>query len=269
MNTFKIHPISDLHLHSNKFYSFHNIIKPRKDTHLFVAGDIGNPYSKIYHDFIDFSSKNFASVVFIAGNHEFYKTNSRDETNDRDDINNTHEFIKKISKKYLNVFYLNNSYLDYLSRLNYSSCLNFMPRLNYSSRSKNNNLSIFGGTMWTNVNINNNRINYFLNKEYWEKRNKIHSHFLSEINKIKSHTQIVLTHHLPIDELLFSPLVTQNNKDKFSANLTNDFFNKCDIKLWICGHSHFYKNINKNGIQFVINPFQHNQYNPNLIIELN
>ncbi len=65
-----IHYISDLHLERNVF----KLIPPAGavNTTLFLAGDIGNPWSPSYRDLLLSASDSWKSVYLVAGNHEYW-----------------------------------------------------------------------------------------------------------------------------------------------------------------------------------------------------
>ena len=64
---------SDLHLEYNKVKDYKDIITPAAPI-LVLAGDIGNlyEYEKLL-DFLKWCCDNFVAVLYVSGNHEFYK----------------------------------------------------------------------------------------------------------------------------------------------------------------------------------------------------
>jgi predicted phosphohydrolase len=102
MYNVKFQIASDLHLEfadnmNDKNYFFSQIIKPKGDI-LILSGDIGNPISDIYQNFLGWCSNLFETVLVLAGNHEYYNTNL---TVEETDIK-----IKEICKNYGNVIFL-------------------------------------------------------------------------------------------------------------------------------------------------------------------
>ncbi len=99
----RIQYCSDLHLEFpiNKNYLTTHPIKPKGEL-LLLAGDI-IPFDRLDHvsDFFDFISDNFEHTYWIAGNHEYYRS---------DITNRTGTFQEKIRS---NVTLLNNSIIEY------------------------------------------------------------------------------------------------------------------------------------------------------------
>ena len=71
---------------------------------LFLCGDIGKPFEKTYEDFLEFSSKTFRYVIIIAGNHEYYNSDSFHTMSEVDNR------IEELIISYDNVIFLNKSY---------------------------------------------------------------------------------------------------------------------------------------------------------------
>ena len=70
----KFQYISDIHLethHNTSKNIFEKILKPSAP-YLVLCGDIGYPGAELYKPFLEYCSKNFERVFYIAGNHEFY-----------------------------------------------------------------------------------------------------------------------------------------------------------------------------------------------------
>jgi predicted phosphodiesterase len=93
--------ISDIHL---EFYDedsrdFTKILEPGIAPFLILAGDIGDPGSNIFKEFIDWCRQKWQHVYYVAGNHEYF------------------EYCKEEAKKYItsatnfeNVTWLNAMY---------------------------------------------------------------------------------------------------------------------------------------------------------------
>lgn len=72
--------MSDIHIELSKTpdkYINRFIPSQSSDDVLILAGDIGNPTSKIYKLFLTEISKYYAKVFIIAGNHEYYQKYQR------------------------------------------------------------------------------------------------------------------------------------------------------------------------------------------------
>lgn len=91
--------ISDIHLEFR--YNLPKI-KVLADI-LVLAGDIGDPRSKIYKWFLSDVSSKFKKVFLICGNHEYYGS----------DIESTNQFIRGLLVVWPNITFLDNDYEDY------------------------------------------------------------------------------------------------------------------------------------------------------------
>jgi hypothetical protein len=92
--------ISDIHLeYRNGYYPF----IPKRADNIALLGDIGKPFSKVYHRLINDLSKRFSNVILVAGNHEFFSPKRRKLT-----VSEIRAQIQEIASSYLNVHYLEN-----------------------------------------------------------------------------------------------------------------------------------------------------------------
>ena len=73
METYKLQYASDLHLKPDSA-PFNILIEPAAPD-LALCGDIGDPFSQIYADFIKWVAKRWNRVFLIAGNHEYFSEN--------------------------------------------------------------------------------------------------------------------------------------------------------------------------------------------------
>ena len=92
---------SDIHLEYYK--NIDNILKklkPNKNSILVLAGDIGKPRLPTYDQLLSWVSKNYKSVVLIAGNHEYYHSNKI--------YSHVLPTITELTKKYDNIHFLEN-----------------------------------------------------------------------------------------------------------------------------------------------------------------
>ena len=72
---------SDVHLERGDItkHDFPTIIQPCAEI-LALAGDIGDPFSTIFEEFIHYCSQRFQYVLFVSGNHEYYQHDIPDDT---------------------------------------------------------------------------------------------------------------------------------------------------------------------------------------------
>lgn len=71
METYTLQYASDLHIDSES-PPFHMLIEPVA-TELAILGDIGNPFSQLYKDFLSWCSKKWTTIYILAGNHEYLR----------------------------------------------------------------------------------------------------------------------------------------------------------------------------------------------------
>ena len=112
MKKFTFQLFSDIHLENKCTFPK---IHPLCD-HLFLAGDIGNLTRKgNLYNFLDYCSKNWEHVYYVAGNHEFYIPDSNFTK-----INQSYQHT--IGKRYDNVHYLDNEAVALTDDLNLYGC---------------------------------------------------------------------------------------------------------------------------------------------------
>lgn len=155
MNIRQISYISDLHLRAP--------ILLRGSGSLFIAGDIGNPRSWGYRDFLYDHSDRWNNVYFTTGNHEYDNSRSRWLMDDTD------RYIQKIADTRANLHFVR-------------------PGQVY----KMGNYSIIGGTLWTGTMYGETN-RRFVEQSLFMKR------FLEAGDPS---TTIVMTHHLPSYRLI-------------------------------------------------------------------
>lgn len=251
----KIKYLSDLHLefiHPLKINSFINKIKPNKDEICVLAGDIGNPYSKNYDEFMIFINNNFKKTFIIAGNHEYY--------NNGKTIDETKIFMKEYFNQYKNISFLDNSYELY------------------------ENYYFVGCTLWSYINDTNYKINdiYSIKSLDCNKYNELNYesiNFLENIitnNTKDSNNYIIITHHIPsfslTDIIYNTPRMIPYNQwfccemDKFIEKNSNK------IKVWIYGHTHQQSDKIMDNVRLICNPIGYpneNKYvNFNKVVEI-
>ena len=250
MNRMKLRYISDLHL---------EFIKPKelnvfldkipigvKNEICILAGDIGNPYSSNYKDFMNYINNNFNKTFVIPGNHEYYKN----------DIKNLNEYFNESLLKdlYPNITFFNNSYEYY------------------------NGYKFIGSTLWTHiynynplVSINDfYQINHFDYKDY----NKLHLEsieFLENSIDFDKNNNIIITHHGPSFKLLNKEYDIEKYKkyQQYFYSDMDDFILKFknNITCWFYGHTHKPLDFYIENIPFLCNPIGYP--NENKIIDFN
>jgi predicted phosphohydrolase len=169
----RIRYLSDLHLEFIKLNKLPDLIKkiqPNLNEICILAGDIGNPFSLIYHDFMHFINENFKKTFVIAGNHEYYQPYSS--------IENTNNFLVDLFKvKFKNISFLDNTFEHY------------------------ENKCFIGTTLWSKITDPEYVINDIESIPDFNilKYNSLHTNcnvFLNDIVEKNDHC-IIITHHVP------------------------------------------------------------------------
>ena len=211
----EIQYVSDLH---DKYPDI-----PVKCKYLALLGDIGNPFSKSYQNFIKDMSNKFEKVFIVPGNHEYFCHT----------IYATDLAIQNLCDSLPNCIYFNNKciYMD--------------------------GFLIVGCTLWSN--IDDNTISYMNDfKNIYESHNKLlqpetyrkkHLDSVYFIQHIvdKNLPTIILTHHAPHLDMNGS-YKSSPYCSGYSTPLT--YLNKKygNIKCWLSGHTHQNLTTTKDGI---------------------
>jgi len=238
-NYLQIQILSDTHLEffEKEVKSISELPAPLKDIPrnapvLALIGDIGNPFSQLYDDFVSEMSKKFDLVLIVAGNHEYYFG----------EISDVDKKIEEICSQFGNVHYLQRKKIEY------------------------NDVVILGATLWTNIPLTPQEVY----EEYWRKINDyrrikiidketnkqrllepkdtIDLHAIdkslisNEISQISGKKDIcVLTHHAPTNRHSQTEEMREggiNFSLKFLdySDLTNLMGGR--VRVWAFGHTH-------------------------------
>jgi len=201
---------SDLHLEYNDITvdKFKEIVIPSASI-LVLAGDIGNPYKKIYEDFISYCSENFEYVLLITGNHEYYNN----------DIDLTNNKITYICNLYNNVKFLNNQAFEY------------------------DDILFIGSTLWSYIPPNIDEV-YQVNDYHKilnftpQVCNQLYTNNLNYISeKLQNNKCIIITHHAPSYKCI-SPEYINDPVNCCFANNLDYLFDHENLVGWIYGHLH-------------------------------
>lgn len=212
----KFQYVSDLHL---EFFTEQNNFKfnlPVTADCLLLAGDIGNPRMNNYSKFLDDVSKKFELVFLIAGNHEYYS--------DYSTIPETDMQIRNIVSKYSNIHFLQNDIFN-------------IP---------NTNISIFGSTLWTQIDptedVKNRISDYIRIPEFTiNKCSELHQNAISilkeKVDTLADRKWIVLVHHMPQKRLIDKRYRHYRTNSAFASDIP--FLDKTDnIVAVVYGHTH-------------------------------
>lgn len=206
---------SDIHLNYGDLThtDFPNIVSPNAEI-LVLAGDIGDPYTDIFEQFISYCSSGFVYVLFVAGNHEYYKH--------KYSIKRTNDQIHKIMQKFSNVHYLNNKTFKY------------------------KDITFIGSTLWSHIADEAGPAkSYYMNEcRYISGFSPLISNYLFKMNLrfIKDSLNtcdncIVITHHAPSMKCIPEKYEGDPLNCCFASEL-DYLFQHPHIKGWIYGHTH-------------------------------
>lgn len=204
---------SDIHFERGdiKINDFKNIIQKNAEI-LVLAGDIGDPFSDIYLQFIEYCSELFVHVLVITGNHEYYN-HSIEEV----DIK-----INKIVDNFINVHYLNNKTFYY------------------------DGLFFVGSTLWSNIKEETKLSDLMTMKDYHKIKNfnpiAVNNLFAKNLKFIEDTINnnincIVITHHAPSYKCIPEEFKGDSMNCCFASNL-DYLFDNDNLLGWIYGHTH-------------------------------
>lgn len=197
--------------------------------YLILSGDIGNFSSSItttiYKNFIRNISTKFEKIFIISGNHEYYDTqhNWTPKSSNGNWMQYIDDTIKDITSKYKNVIFLQNNSYDI----------------------ENTNLTIFGGTFWSQIRQNEpveraisdySLIPGFSTNMSSEMHNNSIASLTSEMQSKQERDFIVVSHHLPSYSLINSKYKYFSCNSAFASDI--EIAKDSRIKAWFFGHTH-------------------------------
>lgn len=253
--------MSDLHIESNPMYR-PQICGDEDITTLLLAGDVCEiEKTKKLISFLTDMSVRFKDVIYIFGNHEFYRGN----------ISTAIKRLDEISMEIPNLHILDNSNVV-LEEVNFIGC-----------------------TLWTSMNNGNpvdiwdaqqgmNDYRYIRIGSTYRKlhpRDTVHMHsksvkFIeSALEQSKSMTNVILTHHLPCTLSVHERYHFDKLNFSYVTDLTS-IMEKYNPSLWIHGHTHNSVDYTVYNTRVVCNPrgyssirtHENSDFDENLIVEL-
>lgn len=272
----KVHILSDLHFENSPYPPAEMINQHEADV-LILAGDITLPaylceehiHSETYartKKFFDKMCHQYRKVVYVLGNHEFYKSDINDAQND----------LQVFLNSYPNVHILENNPLSV-------DGITFIGGTLWTNYNKGNPLSMHASQLHMNdYKVINNRLKQ---TTYSYEHKKIvpqdllnrHNYLLSEMQKSLNQTEgkvVVVTHHAP------SYLSVANKhkvaglvNDSYYSDLSNFILKNPKIKLWVHGHMHDSFDYMIGETRVICEPrgyrFAYNsKFNPQLVVEI-
>jgi predicted phosphohydrolase len=204
--------MSDLHLEHRIFYKINKI---PDCTGLILAGDIGDPATPEYKEFVNQASYLFNDVFLIYGNHECHGRSVSEAT----------KLIQEIVSELPNIHFLNNSSYDI------------------------ENVRFVGSTLWTHIEDEQRHdistfVSDFISIRDWyvEKHNYLHDKSVAFIKKevirakIDKKNVIVITHHAPFintDAHRHSGSILSSAYETDLSDIIHS-----PISVWVHGHTH-------------------------------
>jgi predicted phosphodiesterase len=129
---FRIQYVSDLHLECHTKCAFPHLLVPNA-RYLALAGDIGQPESRVFHSFLDYVSQHWERVFYVPGNHEYYTKlpASKWKYHTPTPFHQRHRDLRDIVGAYPNIYFLDSSSPSYFCE----------PE----------NVAVVGATLWTHI----------------------------------------------------------------------------------------------------------------------
>lgn len=204
-----------------------------KTTHrdnLILAGDVGNVVNvnrrKELIECLTMLKSYFDKIFWVPGNHEYYGCNKMK-------FDDATQIMRNISEKIGIIFLEKDVY-------------------------ESDDFRVVGTTLWSNTDkhtfksINDSKFIFKSHSEY-NLQYKSSLQWLCEVfSKENSKPSVVITHHLPTFEMIH-PRYEGNINNCFATEII-DLFPLENIKLWVCGHTHEGKILDKEGCKIVCNP---------------
>lgn len=261
----RIKLLSDLHLEErNKIPD--NILEP--DDVLILAGDIGDPFSGIYENFLTKCRSLYDIVFVIPGNHEFYNhVKSTIKYNKKDIIyNETEKKYPEYLKFFRNRIYSYEQCLMQMKNVCDKTGCVFLYRNQYEYKD-----TVFIGTVfWSIIEdeyehlLKDHNIyktifykNEFLNFDNYNKLANEDLEWLTEKIRNIDKDKVVITHIPPVKEMT-SEIFNGNIKNKLYYNKSEDLLTN-SVKLWVSGHTHVPMMTRVNNTTLFSNPYGNSQ----------
>ena len=256
----KVQYLSDLHL--EMLTKTPKIRRANSNTKFLVlAGDIGYPEKQTYYDFLKECSVKFKYVILISGNHEYYQFNTNiteywGGKHTLKDITEIESIIRKITKNFTNIHYLQNDSITLDGITFYGST--FFSHIPHRAHDD------------VKLMINDFRNIYsdskkkeLLSIELFNELHKVHVESLIDFldNHHEKQAVIIITHYCPIwipykksvPELMIQINDTLNYAFCSEQSAIIKKY-KDKIQSWIFGHTHKKHNLDIAGVRVCSNP---------------
>jgi len=218
---------SDIHIDTfpigTSFYSFLTPVAPI----LILAGDVCPVLHPLFTAFLTWCSRHWHTVLFVAGNHEYYCKEQTILSHTTIDLR-----IQALAERLGNIVYLQHG-------AQYT-----IP---------NTNITCIGSTLWSKIDtaihdeilVRKGEYRYMYTDDHATLRpadiTAFHASHKAKLRAVlaaipANQTLIVITHHIPTERLL-EPEYRQEAWRSCYASVDDDLFSN-RIHTWICGHGH-------------------------------
>jgi predicted phosphodiesterase len=236
---FRIQYASDLHLEFYDKATFPLLVKPAA-RYLALAGDIGHHGHPVFHSFLDYTSKNWDHVFYVAGNHEYYNKKERQKWNQVPPVpfqERQKELCRAVAS-HKNITFLHHDAPSY--------------------HIAEENVTILGSTLWSYIPedmyfeavLGMNDYNYIPwldhegNQRPIKPRDVVTMHEKERANleqhidyaRSMKHNVVMLTHHMPSYGCI-SPRYADNKLNCCFASHCESMMGN-PVRAWIYGHTH-------------------------------
>ncbi len=244
IGTMRIQYISDLHLEFNRT----DIALGRAAHVLVLAGDIGDPMSKTYSEFLSWCARDWAHVIVVAGNHELYNRQppSAWKWSQPDTVATRIAACR-------------------------AAAAGAGPNVHFLERDSVviGGVRFLGCTLWSDVSGEEEMVERRLS-DYsaitvdgqvsvvaaqtleWHLRDR--AWLEAELAAgAEGEPVVVVTHHLPTYSLIAPRYLGSPLNVAFASHL-DDVLVRPPVRAWICGHSHTAGRVEVNGVRCLLNP---------------
>ena len=192
---------------------------------LILAGDIGNPYSKIYHLFIKEISAKFRKTFVISGNHEYYTK----MTKEYEILDHSLSEVRNVPMEEID--------------LQIRATLSDIPNVIFLQRNSHvfEGVRFIGCTLWSEINpdlihqMNDYRLIEGLTAGKALSLYKEDVAWLTKQLEEDNRKTVVITHHLPSLSLVDAKYAGYSKNCFYASNLDHLV---AKAQYWCYGHSH-------------------------------